>query len=281
MGKRYYPGSFQTELVCTARIFTLSPHFTKADQALADLTVSHPQSVLKMSSREFGKHCGVSEASVIRFVQKLGYEGLTEYREALQQELLTSQTTASPGLVAKNTPAEILANVVTVCSQALQSLKAVLDVNELDRAARLMEKAEIIHFFAAGGSTRVAQHAVFKLMRMGYLSISHEEPFAQMAQASLVGPHSVAFGISFTGATKGICEVLAVARESGAPTICLTNFAGTQITECAEIRLITGSPGGVLAANSAQARVAQFAVLDSLFALMRLRNEDHREPVGF
>ena len=281
MKKKFFTDASAAELLCTARIFTLTPHFTKADQALADLTIYHPQSVIKMSSRELGKHCGVSEASVIRFVQKLGYEGLLEFREALQQELLSSQTTASPGPIPQNTAAEVLLKVIFVCSQALQSLAAVLDVNELDRAAGLMQNAETIHFFAAGGSTRVAQHAVFKLMRMGYLAIASEEPFAQMAQASLVGSRSVAFAISYTGATKSVCEALAIASELGATTICLTNFAGTQITECSDVRLITGAPGGVLAANSAQARIAQFAALDTLFAIMRPRNHSSIEPIGY
>ena len=114
-------------------------------------------------------------------------------------------------------------------------------------------------------------------MRMGYLAIAQPEPFAQMAQASLVGAQSVAIGISYTGSTKSVCDALSVAHDSGAITICLTNFAGTQITECASIQLITGAPGGVLAANSAQSRAAQLAVLDTLFALIPLRNVNGEE----
>lgn len=266
------PSDFiQPEMLCTARISTLSPHFTEADQAIADLTINHPQTVAQLSARQLGSQCGVSEASVIRFVQKLGYKGLDEFREALKDELVSSQTTAAISARGDGSPGAVLTQVVALCTQALQALLTVLDVNELYRAAEAIKSSQIVHLFATGGSIRIAQHASFKLMRMGYLSVAIAEPFSQMAQASLTFPSSVAFGISYTGKTKSVCDALTIARSNGAVTVCLTNFAGTAITQCCEIKLITGAPGGVLAANSAQSRAAQFAVLDSLFALLPVR----------
>jgi len=269
--KNALPEELQSELLTTARIFTLSPHFTRADQLIADLTINHPQTVIKLSARELGRQCNVSEASVIRFVQKLGYQGLTDFKEALNHELLTSQNPAWPDFYGKDTPNEALNKVITLCSQALQSLISVLDTDELARAADAIGNADAIHFFAAGGSVRVAQHTIFKLMRMGYLAIGYPEFYTQMAQTSILTHKSVAFGISFTGSTKTVCDALSAAGEAGATTICLTNFAGTPLTLLSEIKLITGAPGGVLAANSAQARVAQFVVLDALFSLIPMR----------
>lgn len=272
MLKNVLPEELQSELMTTTRIHTLSPHFTRADQLIADLTINHPQTVIKLSARELGRQCNLSEASVIRFVQKLGYEGLTDFKAALQHELVISQNPAWPDFYGKDTPSEALAKVVALCSQALQSVMAVVDTNELARAADVMSKADVIHFFAAGGSIRVAQHAIFKLMRMGYLAIGYSEYFAQMAQTSVLTPQSVAFGISFTGATKSVCDAMAAASDAGAHTIGLTNFAGTPMMLCSNIKLVTGAPGGVLAANSAQTRVAQFVVLDTLFSLIPIRN---------
>ena len=270
--KKVLPEEFQSELMTTTRIHTLSPHFTRADQLLADLTINHPQTVIKLSARELGRQCNISEASVIRFVQKLGYEGLTDFKTALQHELVTSQNPAWPDFYGKDTPSEALSKVIALCSQALQNLMSVLDTDEVAQAANLISEADVIHFFSAGGSVRVAQHAIFKLMRMGYLAIGYSEYFAQMAQTSVLTPQSVAFGISFTGSTKSVCDAMAAAREVGAHTIGLTNFAGTPILLYSDIKLITGAPGGVLAANSAQARVAQFVVLDTLFSLIPIRN---------
>jgi len=272
MIKKIASDFIQSDMSYTVRIFTLSPHFTQADQAIADLTLNHPQTVAHLSARQLGSQCGVSEASVIRFVYKLGYPGLENFREALRHEMFSSQTTASPGEIPDGLPGTILGKVVSLCSQALQSLTDVLDLDELARAAKVIEDADVIHFFSAGGSIRIAQHASFKLTRMGYLAIAQAEPFAQMAQASLVGPKSVAFGISYTGATKSVCDALSVTRAGGSTSICLTNFAGTPLTQCADIKLITGAPGGVLAANSAQSRVSQLAVLDTLAALIPMRN---------
>jgi len=277
MLKNVLPEELQSELTATTRIHTLSPHFTRADQSIADLTIDHPQTVIKLSARELGRQCNVSEASVIRFVQKLGYEGLNDFKAALHHELVTSQNPAWPEFYGKNTPNETLSKVIALCSQALQNLMSVLDTDEFARAAGIINKADVIHFFAAGGSIRVAQHAIFKLMRMGYLAIGYSEYFAQMAQISVLTPQSVAFGISFTGTTKSVCDAMAAARDAGAHTIGLTNFAGTPILLYSDIKFITGAPGGVLAANSAQTRVAQFVVLDTLFSLIPDRSVDEKK----
>jgi DNA-binding MurR/RpiR family transcriptional regulator len=279
MAEALLPESAQLEATCTARISTLYPHFTKADRAIADLTIHHPQTVARLSSRELGRQCGISEASVIRFVQKLGYDGLPEFKEGLRRELMASQTPVSAHFSPEDSPAEVISKVVALCSQALQNLVAVLDVSELARAAEAISAADSLHFFSAGGSMRVAQHAAFKLMRMGYLAVAHSDPYAQSAQAALIEAGAVAVGLSFTGSTKAVVDALAVAKGSGATTICLTNFAGTPITAVSDIQLITGAPGGLLAANSAPARVAQFAVLDAICALIPPR-EGGREAVA-
>ncbi|MBU1934485.1 MurR/RpiR family transcriptional regulator [Patescibacteria group bacterium] len=274
MGRFQSSNKFSPELSCTARIFTLTPHFTQADHAIADLAINHPQLVATCSARELGRHSNVSEASVIRFVQKLEYESLKDFREALKKELVNSQTAGNPMISNQpNSPVEALSQVVALCSQALQMLTTSIDINELGRAAKALENSSCIHFFAAGGSIRVAQHAAFKLLRLGYPSFAQSEPFSQIAQASTVQSGSVAFGISFTGSTKSVVDALAVAKENGATVICLTNFAGTQVTELSDICLITPSPGGILAANSAQTRVAQFAILDVLLNLITPRCE--------
>ena len=269
------PNLFDPNLVSTARIFSLAHQLTQADRAIADLAINHPQLVAVSSARELGRQCNVSEASVIRFIQKLEYESLSDFRYALKKELVESQTTGSSEVSPRGTPAEALSQVVSLCSQALQMLMAALDIEELWRAAKALEASTCIHFFASGGSIRVAQHAAFKLMRLGYLSFAQAEPFSQMAQASVVGNGSVAFGISFTGSTKSVIDALAATKEHGATIICLTNFAGTPITELADIRLITATPGGILAANSAHTRVAQFAVLDALLTLMTPHSQDN------
>jgi DNA-binding MurR/RpiR family transcriptional regulator len=204
---------------------------------------------------------------------------LLEFKEALRQELMTSQTPVTADFSPEDSPAEVMSKVVALCSQALQNLVTVLDINELARAAEAISAAECLHFFSAGGSMRVAQHAAFKLMRMGYLSIAHSDPLTQMAQASLIGAGEVAMGLSFTGSTKAVVDALAVVRENRATTICLTNFTGTPITGVSDIKLITGAPGGILAANSAPARVAQFAVLDAICALITPR-EGGREAIA-
>lgn len=271
--------SIRAESPCFARINTLYPHFTPADRAIAHLTIHHPQMVDRLSSRELGRQCGVSEASVVRFAKKLGYAGFPEFKNDLHHDILVSETLGSTEFLPADSGAEVLSKVIALGMQALRNLTSVLDTHELERAARVLSAARCIHFFAAGGSASVAQQAAFKLMRMGYMSVAYVDFYTQKAQASLIDASGAVMGISYTGSTGAVIDALAVARENGATTICITNFSGTPILEVADIRLITGAPGGILAANSAPSRVAQFAALEALCALIGPR-EGGREAIS-
>ncbi len=54
---------------------------------------SHGDEITYLSARKLGERCGVSESTVIRAVQSLGYEGYPAYQSLLRAERLHRRTT--------------------------------------------------------------------------------------------------------------------------------------------------------------------------------------------
>ena len=54
---------------------------------IAHFAMSNPAEFLELDAREIGYQCGTSEATVVRFCQRIGYHGLSEMKNVLAREL--------------------------------------------------------------------------------------------------------------------------------------------------------------------------------------------------
>jgi DNA-binding MurR/RpiR family transcriptional regulator len=82
--------------------------------------------------------------------------------------------------------------------------------------------------------------------------------------AALIGRGDVAIGISHSGSTRDVVDVLASARKSGATTISITNFSPSPITRASDVVLLTASPESPLGGEVLTSRIAQLCVIDVL-----------------
>lgn len=64
----------------SARLESLTP---KA-QTLGTYIMQHPSKAVFMTTKELAEACGISEATVVRFVSTLGYKGYSDFQEALK-----------------------------------------------------------------------------------------------------------------------------------------------------------------------------------------------------
>src|SRR5574341_778193 len=54
---------------------------------IAHFAILNPAEFLQMNAREIGHRCGTSEATVVRFCQRIGYRGLSAMKRVLSVEL--------------------------------------------------------------------------------------------------------------------------------------------------------------------------------------------------
>ncbi|THB77654.1 MAG: MurR/RpiR family transcriptional regulator [Desulfobacteraceae bacterium] len=54
-------------------------------QALGNFIMQHPSEAVFMTTKELAEACGISEATVVRFVSTLGYKGYSDFQQALKE----------------------------------------------------------------------------------------------------------------------------------------------------------------------------------------------------
>src|SRR5690606_9221575 len=69
------------------------PRLKGTTQKIAEYILNHPQETINLTITELGERVGVSEASVVRFAQTLGYSGFHALKIRLAEDIV------SPGLI--------------------------------------------------------------------------------------------------------------------------------------------------------------------------------------
>jgi DNA-binding MurR/RpiR family transcriptional regulator len=65
-------------------ILDLHPSLTPKAQILGNFILQNPRKAVFMTTKELAGACEVSEATVVRFVTQLGYEGYGAFQQALR-----------------------------------------------------------------------------------------------------------------------------------------------------------------------------------------------------
>ena len=129
-----------------------------------------------------------------------------------------------------------------------------------------------IDIYGAGASGFVASDFQQKLHRIGRTAFYFPDVHTALTSAALLGKGDVAIGISHTGTTSDVVEVLEQARARRATTVALTNFPRSPITEVADYVLTTAARETTYRSGAMASRLAQLTVVDCLFVGVAARN---------
>ena len=75
---------------CLTRIRQRYPTLAASDKKLADYILSQPDETRHLSSQQLAAEAGVSQSSVVKFSQKLGFKGFPALKLALSEALASS-----------------------------------------------------------------------------------------------------------------------------------------------------------------------------------------------
>ena len=76
----------------TQRIRFSYAKFSKGQKKIATLVLTHYEEIVDLTAAKLGKRVGLSESTVVRFANQLGFEGYGEFQQALQELVRTRLT---------------------------------------------------------------------------------------------------------------------------------------------------------------------------------------------
>jgi RpiR family carbohydrate utilization transcriptional regulator len=257
-----------------ARLGTLLPSLRESERKIADYILAYPEEIIYLSITELAERTDTSEATVIRFAQRLGYSGYAALKITLTMDRrdgappLPSDLTSEVGLTS------IKRKIIQANIESLNDTAQVLDDEALAQAVDALTNAARIEAYGVGGSAVVAHDAYFMLMQIGLPIIALTDPHLQMMSAVQLRKGDMALAISLSGSTRDTIEALQAARDAGATCLCITRYARSPITRVAHITLLAAARPATVGGHDLLGRVAQLAVIDVLAAAITLTRPD-------
>ncbi|MBR0568724.1 SIS domain-containing protein [Azoarcus sp. L1K30] len=228
------PAAENTPLL--ARIEASFDLLRRSERAVADFVLAQPNEVLNISIAELAFRVGVSQPTVARFVNALGFSGFKDFKLRLAQSLATGVQFVHRDVSADDPLSEVAPKVFDRSITALMSVRNQLDGARFAEAVELLSRARRLEFYGIGNSGIVAQDAQHKFFRFGVPSVAYSDPHTQGMAATLLQPDDVVVALSASGRTEDLLRACELAREAGAHVIAIT-ASGSALSRIASLTL--------------------------------------------
>jgi RpiR family carbohydrate utilization transcriptional regulator len=268
------PASGDGQVGCLVRLREAAADSTPSERRLIAEMLKNPQRVLRVSAKEIATASGVSEATVTRFAQRLGYEGYPEFRIALSQDLAVPTRMIHDEVGIGDDLGTIAQKVTAANIRAVEDTLQVLRTDALEAAVGAILNADRVVFVGIGGSGALAADTAHKFLRTGLNVVAVADAHEQLMHAALSGPGDAFVFISHTGATKELLEAAEIAKERGATLIAVTRYGRTKLSQLADIVLHTSSRETLYREEALASRIASLTITDILYVGVAIRRHE-------
>lgn len=177
---------------------------SKNERILADYILKHPEDVLKMSSKDLGKECFVSTATVYRLCDKLGLSGFSDLKIKITRSLDDYRKSNEDfnfdfPVNQFQTHYEIIQKIKEDYEQTLNLTANLFSLDQLRLIASAMEKAQIIDVYTSAGNINFALNFQFQMQEIGIQVNVPVDEYQQRLIAASSNENHLAIIITFGG----------------------------------------------------------------------------------
>lgn len=205
-----------------SKIRNMRAQLSPAEQRVAELVLSQPQSVLKDPIHDIAQAAQVSQPTVIRFCRSVGCKGLSDFKLQLASGLSASVPITHSQVTREDSVLELGAKVLGNTANAILQLRHELQREPMDKAIDLILSARRVEIFALGHYASLAQDAQMKLLRLGIPCGLQTDAHLQQLTSQVIDKDTAALFISSGGDLPELIARQQDIGRRGAPVIAIT-----------------------------------------------------------
>lgn len=249
--------------------------FSKGQRQIGRYLLAHYDKAAYMTAARLGHEVSVSESTVVRFVNELGYAGYPEFQKALQ-ELIRKKLTSFQRMEVTNQligDGDVLEKVLMGDVDKIRHTLEGIDRDAFAKTVDALINARNIYIIGVRSSATLAGFMSYNL-RMAFDNVrqvettSGSEVFEQIMS---IGEGDVLVAISFPRYSKRVIKAVGFAKQAGAAVIALTDSTDSPIGADADQCLVAQSD----MASFADSMVAPLSIINALVvAVSRAKEEE-------
>lgn len=212
--------------------------FSETESMIADYMLEHFRELADASVRQLAKNTYTSSAAIVRFSQKLGFEGYPDFKINFLAEMMRHDDEPEERyfLENDNLPA-LIDKIMNIGIGAIKETHDLLDPAAVARALHLMRTYDYYDFYGTGSNLYVANMMVDSLMLAGKHSSVHIPPEMQYLQAKDAPKHHLAIFLSCSGENRLLLKLAEELNRQGNSILSVTAHPKSTLAELSTVVL--------------------------------------------
>ncbi len=211
-------------------------------RAIAGWLLEHRNEAHRLTTKQIARATFTSPAAVVRFAQRMGYDGFEDLRRELTRETIYLNQNfrgvdANQPLSEGDSMMTVAAKVSALARETATDTLSLMDEATLARAVELMERARAIHLAAVSFPLLYGQDFQLKMRRIGKPVVAVTLPGEQLFAEQLATPEDCALVVSYSGTTPDTLDLARMFHRRGVPIIAVTSMGTNPLRELADVAL--------------------------------------------
>ncbi|WP_133627518.1 MurR/RpiR family transcriptional regulator [Fonticella tunisiensis] len=249
------------------------PRLSKGQKLIAEYILKHYDKAAFMTAAKLGVTVGVSESTVVRFANELGFSGYPTLQKALQELIKTKLTSVQRIEISSDYISEDNA-LKSVLKADMENIRATLEKinnNAFDDVVKAIFNAKRIYIIGLRSSQTLAEFLGFYLNlildNVRVVSTGVSDIFEQLLR---VGEGDVVIGIGFPRYSIRTIEALKFVKSKNAEVVAITDSLLSPLASYADHTLIAQSN----MASFVDSLVAPLSVINALIVAVGMREKE-------
>lgn len=247
--------------------------FSKGQKLIASYIIDHYDKATFMTAARLGEEVGVSESTVVRFANEMGFDGYPKLQKALR-EVIKSKLTSAQRLEVSSTHIDSESVLKTVLQSDFNKIRITLeeaDPHNFNAIVEAILGAKKIYILGVRSSAPLASflgfyfNLIFENVRLVHTT-SVSEMFEQIINAE---KGDVVIGISFPRYSKRTSKAMEFAGNQGATIIAITDNETSPLAKCSDYCLFARSD----MASFVDSLVAPLSMINALIVAIGLKRK--------
>lgn len=248
---------------CLLQINDRYSTLSSKERTIADFILKNPKKVLYYTIDDFAKELSVSEATVFRFVKKLGYEGYQYFKVSLASEVTTTHNTNKKDNI--NDSSNSYRYIIDSFTSDLEETSSNMDIKLLDKVVKAISKSKRVAFFGLGSSGELAQNAYNKFIDTSLFSVFTVDYHMQLKLTSQLDCDDLAIVFSNSGMNRDINTLIDSLKDNGVPIVGLSSNPNSPFAKMVDYLIYTYPINPKTVVEKLSSFISQITVIDYLY----------------
>ncbi len=236
---------------------------TKSELKISAFIINNSKKTKNMNSYDISEAVNVSQATVIRFSKKLGFDSFIDLVKSIDssgdKDIVENEI--NPKETIEETNKKVVSLYTDVISLVEQENSAKL-IKEL--VADINNKNKII-IFGIGNSALSAIDFATKLNKFGVSAFASQDPHIMLSMVSNLDEDDLLILISSSGETRDIITAAKLAMNNSIKIISITSLTKSKLYDFSDIILKTSSTRSQTRLDATSSRISQLVLIDMIF----------------